>query len=284
MNGGEGSFPEFHAVDMDRESFFHYEKTGEFRDGTVMIKELIGAGTREATSGKGYFMGDFRGLAVSIQDSKRFKDEPGYWAFFIFGSLVKSLRPSDRSASKRTGAVEDPQVLDQAGLRFDELTGIPGPPSAWSSDIFSLIPGADVRLPQFKSWRTLVVAATVTWKEQLKLCPGSSFLQRTTLTWAATVRRLELLVASRTCGVSASLKSTTSCPVKVLISWCMLATLMPVTSSNKASMRGRAVSSRCVRTCLSRSFPFSLGRNLARCRTAAVKTPWRRTRSKSPIR
>ena len=37
------------------------------------------------TSGKGYFLGDFTGLAVSIKDSKRFKDEPGNWAYFSFG-------------------------------------------------------------------------------------------------------------------------------------------------------------------------------------------------------
>jgi hypothetical protein len=85
LNDGEASFPEFHAVYMDPESFAHYEKTGKFRDGTVLVKELIGVGAREATSGKGYFMGDFRGLEASIKDSKRFKDEPGNWAYFSFG-------------------------------------------------------------------------------------------------------------------------------------------------------------------------------------------------------
>lgn len=85
LNGGEAAFPEFHSVYMDPESFAHYEKTGEFRDGTVMIKELITVGSKEATSGKGYFMGDFRGLEASIKDSKRFKDEPGSWAYFSFG-------------------------------------------------------------------------------------------------------------------------------------------------------------------------------------------------------
>src|SRR3954462_4544863 len=34
MNDGEASFPEFHEVYMDHESFAHYEKTGQFRDGT----------------------------------------------------------------------------------------------------------------------------------------------------------------------------------------------------------------------------------------------------------
>jgi hypothetical protein len=85
LNDGEAPFPEFHSVYMDPESFAHYEKTGEYRDGTVMIKELIGVGAKEATSGKGYFMGDFRGLEASIKDSRRFKDEPGSWAYFSFG-------------------------------------------------------------------------------------------------------------------------------------------------------------------------------------------------------
>jgi hypothetical protein len=85
MNGGEATFPEFHAVYMDPESFADYEKTGKFRDGTVLIKELSSVGTKEATSGKGYFQGDFTGLEASIKDSKRFKDEPGNWAYFSFG-------------------------------------------------------------------------------------------------------------------------------------------------------------------------------------------------------
>jgi hypothetical protein len=85
LNDGEAPFPEFHSVYVDPESFAHYEKTGKFRDGTVMVKELISVGAKKATSGNGYFMGDFIGLELSIKDSKRFKDEPGNWAYFSFG-------------------------------------------------------------------------------------------------------------------------------------------------------------------------------------------------------
>ena len=85
MNGGEATFPEFHSVYMDPESFAHYEKTGQFRDGTCLIKELSSVGAKEATSGKGYFQGEFTGLETAIKDSKRFKDEPGHWAYFSFG-------------------------------------------------------------------------------------------------------------------------------------------------------------------------------------------------------
>jgi hypothetical protein len=100
LNGGEASFPEFHAVYIDPESFAHYEKTGEFRDGTVMIKELSSVGAKEAPSGNGYFMGDFSGLEASIKDSKRFKDEPGYWAYFSFGHKY----PLKAEASKNSAS------------------------------------------------------------------------------------------------------------------------------------------------------------------------------------
>jgi hypothetical protein len=85
MNDGEASFPEFHEVYMDPESFAHYEKTGKFRDGTVLIKELSSVGSKEAPSGKGYFQGEFTGLEAAIKDSKRFRDEPGSWGYFSFG-------------------------------------------------------------------------------------------------------------------------------------------------------------------------------------------------------
>ena len=85
MNGGEASFPEFHSVYMDPESFAEYEKTGKFRDGTVLVKELSSVGSKKAPSGNGYFQGEFTGLEATIKDSKRFKDEPGYWAYFSFG-------------------------------------------------------------------------------------------------------------------------------------------------------------------------------------------------------
>ena len=69
MNDGEATFPEFHSVYMDPESFAEYEKTGKYRDGTVLIKELSSVGTKKAPSGNGYFQGEFTGLEATIKDS-----------------------------------------------------------------------------------------------------------------------------------------------------------------------------------------------------------------------
>ena len=51
----------------------------------MLVKDLVSVGSKEAPSGKGYFQGEFTGLEATVKDSKRFKDEPGNWAYFSFG-------------------------------------------------------------------------------------------------------------------------------------------------------------------------------------------------------
>jgi hypothetical protein len=85
LNDGEASFPEFHNVYMDPESFSYAKKHEEYRDGTVIVKELLSVGSKKQSSGNGYFQGEFTGLEMSIKDSKRFPDEPGNWAYFSYG-------------------------------------------------------------------------------------------------------------------------------------------------------------------------------------------------------
>lgn len=85
LNPPEAAFPEFHNVYIHPDDFAHYSETGDFPDGTVIVKELVTVGSNAAVSGNGYFMGDFRGLETTIKDVTRFPDEPGNWAYFSFG-------------------------------------------------------------------------------------------------------------------------------------------------------------------------------------------------------
>src|SRR5262249_16292750 len=78
-NDGETSLPESHAAYTAPESFAYYKKPGNFRDGTVLIKELSSVGSKKSPAGNGYDQGEFTGLETAIKDSKRFKDEPGNW-------------------------------------------------------------------------------------------------------------------------------------------------------------------------------------------------------------
>ena len=99
MNDGEASFPEFHNVYMDPESFAYAEQHGKYRDGTVIVKELLAVGSKVQSSGNGYFQGEFTGLEMSIKDSKRFPDEPGNWAYFSFGHKYPLKTETTRNAA-----------------------------------------------------------------------------------------------------------------------------------------------------------------------------------------
>lgn len=85
MNDGKANFPEFHNVYMDPESFDYYAKNGKYREGTTFVKELVSVDTKEASSGAGYFQGEFIGLEVSILDTARFTKDPGHWGYYSFG-------------------------------------------------------------------------------------------------------------------------------------------------------------------------------------------------------
>ncbi|MEO0480972.1 MAG: cytochrome P460 family protein [Planctomycetota bacterium] len=84
LNNGAAAFPEFHNVYIDPESYEHWRHTGTWRDGTMLVKELVSVGATSATSGKGYFEGDFIGLEATVKSAARFPDEPGNWAYFSF--------------------------------------------------------------------------------------------------------------------------------------------------------------------------------------------------------
>lgn len=84
MNDGNAAFPEFHNVYIDPVSWSHWKKTGNFTDGTLIIKELVAVGSKQAVSGNGYFQGEYIGLEAMLKSKKRFPDAPGNWGFFRF--------------------------------------------------------------------------------------------------------------------------------------------------------------------------------------------------------
>lgn len=91
LNGGHAAFPEMHNVYIDPESYRVYKETGKFREGTIIIKELVSVGTTRAVSGKGYFEGEFLGLEASVKSKKDFPNEPGNWAIFSFSDMKTGI-------------------------------------------------------------------------------------------------------------------------------------------------------------------------------------------------
>ena len=98
LNDGKAAFPEHHNVYIDPTSWAHWKKTGEFRDGTILMKELVSVGSKAAVSGNGYFQGDFIGLEATIKSKKHFPNEPGNWAYYSFSNPdLKTLKDSAKA-------------------------------------------------------------------------------------------------------------------------------------------------------------------------------------------
>ena len=86
MNNGKAACREFNNVYIDPVSYDYWKKNGKWRDGTILVKELVAVGTKTAVSGNGYFMGEFIGLEATIKSKEHFANEPGNWAYYSFTS------------------------------------------------------------------------------------------------------------------------------------------------------------------------------------------------------
>ena len=103
LNDGNAPFPEHHIIYIDPVSWAHYKKTGTFREGTVLAKELTrvrapdGAnkdGSTDEVSGTGYFMGEYSGFEITIKSKKLYPGEPGNWAYYTFGHQPEPYNPT----------------------------------------------------------------------------------------------------------------------------------------------------------------------------------------------
>ena len=112
LNPPEAAFPEFHNVYIHPGDYHHYRSYGTFRDGTALIKELVTVGSKAAVSGSGYFMGEFTGLEATIKDSKRFPNEPGYWAYFSFGHSYPLAEVAEAFPTAACNSCHDASAAD----------------------------------------------------------------------------------------------------------------------------------------------------------------------------
>lgn len=119
LNGGAASFPEFHSVYIDPESWAEWKKTGKFREGTMLAKELTLVGDTAATSGIGFFNGALQGFEIAHKDTKRYPQETAGWAYYSFGhkpepySDTAVAMPTAACAGCHTAAAADDMVFTQ---------------------------------------------------------------------------------------------------------------------------------------------------------------------------
>jgi len=96
----KSNFPEYHHVYVEKKNLDVYLKTGDFPEGTVIVKELTRVlkptfpdGSRTEPSGRGYFNGVLNGIDMMVKDSKRFA-KTNNWGFFTFGHHPMPYNPT----------------------------------------------------------------------------------------------------------------------------------------------------------------------------------------------
>jgi hypothetical protein len=126
----KSNFPEYHHVYIEKKNVDAYLKTGEFPEGTVIVKELTRVldptfpdSSRKEPSGRGYFNGAYNGIDMSVKDSKRFAKTNG-WGFFTFGhhpmpyNKTSAERPASECAGCHLANVAD---TDMTWIKFYPL-------------------------------------------------------------------------------------------------------------------------------------------------------------------
>lgn len=90
LNNGKAPFNEMRTIYMDRGAFQHWKKTGKFRKGTLLLKEVMSVERYKGLTGSGYAAGDVVAVAGMLKDPEKFANEPGNWGFYRYPKLDNS--------------------------------------------------------------------------------------------------------------------------------------------------------------------------------------------------
>lgn len=137
LNGGKAPFNEMRVIYIDRGSFSEWKETGKFRDGTLILKEVLTSDHYSGVTGKGYAAKDVVAVAGMLKDANRFPNQPGNWGFYRFPKLEDSKYFQKTSKTNQTqcqgchvAAADDDLVFTQhyPVLRHAKGTGVIGVP------------------------------------------------------------------------------------------------------------------------------------------------------------
>ncbi len=130
MSYTEGPYekaPDFTNIYVQPEAYRQFAATGKFPDKTLLVMEIVSAGSRASINRRGQFEDRFIGIEAAVKDEKRF---PEKWAYFSFigphGEAFAQAKPFPKEACWKChnahGAVDNVfvqfyPVLREAGNR-----------------------------------------------------------------------------------------------------------------------------------------------------------------------
>lgn len=124
------NFPEYHHVYIEQKNVDTYLKTGDFPEGTVIVKELTRVlnptfpdSSRMEPSGRGFFNGTYNGIDLAIKDSKKYAKTHG-WGYYTFGHhpMPYDQTSEERPASECAGChIANVAKTDMTYIQFYPL-------------------------------------------------------------------------------------------------------------------------------------------------------------------
>jgi Cytochrome P460 len=124
------NFPEYHHVYIEQKNVDTYLKTGDFPEGTVIVKELTRVlnptfpdSSRMEPSGRGFFNGTYNGIDLAIKDSMKYAKTHG-WGYYTFGhhAMPYDQTSEERPASECAGChIANVAKTDMTYIQFYPL-------------------------------------------------------------------------------------------------------------------------------------------------------------------
>ncbi len=97
--GPPGYAPNFSNVYIQPEAYRQFATTGKFPDQTLLVMEIVSAGSKASINKRGQFEDGFVGIEAAVKDEQRF---PEKWAYFSFigpdGKVLGQAKPFPKQA------------------------------------------------------------------------------------------------------------------------------------------------------------------------------------------
>ena len=89
--------PKFHNIYIQPFAYRQYKKSGKFPEGTILMMEVLSAGSHASINRQGHFEDKVSGVEAAVKDSKHI---PEGWGYFSFDGGDGKIAPTAKAFPK----------------------------------------------------------------------------------------------------------------------------------------------------------------------------------------
>ena len=114
-------FSDFQNIYIDPESFNFWKNNGYYREGTILVKEIIAAAEQtDLPIGKTYLQGKVLRLSAMVKDTIKFPDVPGGWEDFSYTNEDGTFKKYSNPIGEAKGCIECHKLTKEGSGPFSE--------------------------------------------------------------------------------------------------------------------------------------------------------------------